>query len=67
MGLRMRVRSALARHYRARPGMRGIDWRVGRLFNENMYRGRRLSEMTESDCVAALREMLAGDLTAHRV
>jgi hypothetical protein len=57
MGLRMRVRSALMRHYRARPGMYGIDWAAGRLFNENIYRGRRLSEMNESDCVAALNDL----------
>jgi hypothetical protein len=57
MGLRMRVRTALMRHYRAGPGMRGIDWRVGRLFNECIYRGRRLSEMSESDCTAALNEL----------
>jgi hypothetical protein len=57
MGLKMRVRTALMRHYKARPGMSGIDWSIGRGFNECRYRGRRLSDMTESDCRAALDEL----------
>lgn len=57
MGLRMKVRSALKRHYNVRWGGSGLDWRVGRLFNECMYRGRKLTAMNKDDCEAALRDL----------
>jgi hypothetical protein len=56
-GLKRAVTFALARFHKATPGDSGTDWRVGRLFRENVHHGRNVGDMDAGECLAALHEL----------
>lgn len=57
MGLKMKVRSALYERAQRMGNTSGNDWKVGRLFNECVYKNRRLKDMTAAECELALKEL----------